>query len=164
MIKLNFRGKTVFSYLFRVYIAFNTVKVRSRWVVLWAEGTSTYGWSRFSTKNCQLMTSNYQLSHLRSGREPNPDLGGGGKSVTALPLWPRGKTVKIPSSSYIYLFGVLRRFQHCTDHIMTGSWAGRGNQYIQFVRVLFCKLPTNGKQLPAFPLEAMPGTKPRPQR
>ena len=45
-----------------------------------------------------------------------------------------------------------------------GSWKGRGNQYIQFVRILYCKLPTNGKQLPAFPLEAMPGTEPRPQR
>ena len=41
---------------------------------------------------------------------------------------------------------------------------GRGNQYIQFVRVLYCKLPTNGKQLPAFPLEAVPGTEPQPQR
>ena len=64
----------------------------------------------------------------------------------------------------IYLFGVLRRFQHCTGHIMTGSWKGRGNQYIQFVRVLYCKLPTNGKQLPAFPLEAVLGIEPRPQR
>ena len=64
----------------------------------------------------------------------------------------------------IYLFAVLRRFQHCTGHIMTGSWKGRGNQYIQFVRVLYCKLPTNGKQLPAFPLEALPGTEPWPQR
>ena len=45
------------------------------------------------------------------------------------------------------LFGVLRHFQHCTGHIMTNSWKGRGNQYIQFVRVLYCKLPTNGKQL-----------------
>ena len=57
----------------------------------------------------------------------------------------------------IYLFGVLRRFQHCTGHITTGSWKGRRNQYIQFVRVLYCKLPTNGKQLPAFPHEAVPG-------
>ena len=45
-----------------------------------------------------------------------------------------------------------------------GSWKGRGNQYIQFVRVLYCKLPTNGKQLPAFPLEVMLGIEPRPQR
>ena len=65
---------------------------------------------------------------------------------------------------FIYLFGVLCRFQHCTGHITTGSWKGRGNQYIQFVRVLYCKLPTNGKQVPAFPLGALPGTEPRPQR
>ena len=47
---------------------------------------------------------------------------------------------------------------------MMGIWKGRGNQYIEFVRVLYCKLPTNGKQLPAFPLEAVPGIEPRPQR
>ena len=41
-----------------------------------------------------------------------------------------------------------------------GSWKDRGNQYIQFVRGLYCKLPTNGKQLPAFPLEAVPGIEP----
>ena len=64
----------------------------------------------------------------------------------------------------IYLFGVLRRFQHCTGHITTGSWKGRGNQHIQLVKVLYCKLPTKGKQLPALPLEAVPGTEPRPQR
>ena len=65
---------------------------------------------------------------------------------------------------FIYLFGVLRRFQHSTGHITTGCWKGRGNQYIQFVRVLYCKLSTNGNQLPAFPLEAVPGIEPRPQR
>ena len=64
---------------------------------------------------------------------------------------------------FISLFGVLRRFQHCTGHITTASWKGRGNQYIQFVRVLYCKLLTNGNQLPAFPLEAVPGIEPRPQ-
>ena len=68
------------------------------------------------------------------------------------------------SSGYIYLFEVLHRFQHCTGHITTGSWKGRGNQYMQFVRVLYCKLLTNGKQLPAFPLEAVPGIEPQPQR
>ena len=65
---------------------------------------------------------------------------------------------------YISLFGVLPRFQYCTGHITTGSWKGRGNQYIQFIRVLYCKLLTNGKQLPAFPLEVVPETEPRPQR
>ena len=68
------------------------------------------------------------------------------------------------SSMFICLFGVLRRFQHCTGHITTGSWKGRGNQYIEFARVVYCKLPTNGKQLPAFPLTAMTGIEPRPQR
>ena len=68
------------------------------------------------------------------------------------------------SDLFICLSGVLRRFQHCTGHITTSSWKGRGNQYIQFARVLYCKLPTNGKQLPAFPLEAVTGIKPRPQR
>ena len=64
---------------------------------------------------------------------------------------------------YLFIWG-LRRFQHCTGHIMTGSWKGRENQYIQLVRVLYCKLPTNGKQLPAFPLEVEPWTEPRLQR
>ena len=59
-----------------------------------------------------------------------------------------------------YLFGVLRRFQHCTGYITTGSWKGRGNQYIEFARVVYCKLPTNGKQLPAFPLKAVTGIEP----
>ena len=68
------------------------------------------------------------------------------------------------SMIYFYLFGVLRRFQHCTGHITTGSWKGRGNQYIEFARVVYCKLPTNGKQLPAFPLKAVTGIEPRPQR
>ena len=44
------------------------------------------------------------------------------------------------------------------------SWKGRGNLYFQFVRVLYCKLPTNSKQLPAFLLEAVSGTECRPQR
>ena len=61
---------------------------------------------------------------------------------------------------FIYLFGVLRRFQHCTGHITTGSWKGRGNQYIEFARVPYCKLPTNGKQLPAFPHKALMGSNP----
>ena len=78
----------------------------------------------------------------------------------------QGKTkVKIRMlHTYIYLFGVLRHFQHFTGHITMGSWKGRGNQYIQFARVVYCKLPTNGKQLPAFPLKAVTGIEPRPQR
>ena len=48
-------------------IAFNTVWVISRRVVLWAEETSTYSWSGFCTVNCRPPVSNYQLSHIRSG-------------------------------------------------------------------------------------------------
>ena len=66
---------------------------------------------------------------------------------------------------YIYLFiwGFMS-LSTFKGHITMDSWKGRGNQYIQFVRVLYCKWLTNGKQLPAFPLEAMPGTEPQPQR
>ena len=64
-------------YLFGFYVAFNTVQVMSQQVVGRTEETSTYSWSRFCTVNCQTMASNYQLSHLRPCREPNPGLRGG---------------------------------------------------------------------------------------
>ena len=41
---------------------------------------------------------------------------------------------------------------------------GTGNQYIQLIKVLYCKLLTNGKQLPAFPLQVQPGFDLRSQR
>ena len=45
-----------------------------------------------------------------------------------------------------------------TVQVISQRVVGRAEEistYIQFVRVLYCKLPTNGKQLPAFPLEAV---------
>ena len=51
---------------------------------------------------------------------------------------------------FIYKFGVLHRFQHCRGHITKGSFTGRGNQCIQLVRVLYCKLLTIGMQLKNF--------------
>ena len=36
-------------------------------------------------------------------------------------------------------------------HIATGSFMGRGNQFIQFLKFLCCKLPTTGKKSPIFP-------------
>ena len=48
---------------------------------------------------------------------------------------------------YFYLFGVLRSFQQCTGHIMTGSRKGRGNQYIQLVKVLYCRPTASNYQL-----------------
>ena len=44
------------------------------------------------------------------------------------------------------------------------SFKGRGNQYIQLVKILYCKLPTNSKQLPSFPLEVGPGFELRSER
>ena len=64
----------------------------------------------------------------------------------------------------VYLFGFLRHFQHSTGYITMGSWKGRGNQYIQLVKILYCKLPTNGKHVPAFPLEVGSGAEPWSQR
>ena len=58
-------------------VTFNTVQVISQRVVGRAEETSTYSSSGFCTVNCRPTASNYQLSHLRSGREPNPGLRGG---------------------------------------------------------------------------------------
>ena len=69
-------GFHLFIYL-GFYVAFNTVQVISRGVVGRAEETSTYSWSRFCTVHYQRMASKYRLSHLRSGREPNPGLRGG---------------------------------------------------------------------------------------
>ena len=45
---------------------------------------------------------------------------------------------------------------------MMGSFVDRGNQYIQLVKVLYCKLPTIGKQLPSFSHKAR-GLNCRPQ-
>ena len=59
------------------YVAFNTVPVISQRVVGRTEETSTYSLSGFCTVNCQPTASNYQLSHLRPCREPNPGLRGG---------------------------------------------------------------------------------------
>ena len=35
------------------------------------------------------------------------------------------------------------------------SFVDRGNQCIQFVKILYCKLPTIGKQLPTFPTSGL---------
>ena len=58
-------------------------------------------------------------------------------------------------SRVIHLFGVLHHFQHCTGVITMGSFVGRGNQYIQLVKVLYCKLPTIDKQLPATKVQGL---------
>ena len=58
----------------------------------------------------------------------------------------------------LFLF-LTSRSTHCIGYIKTGSFMGRGNQYIQLVKVLYCKLSTNSKQLPAFLLGVRLGFK-----
>ena len=65
---------------------------------------------------------------------------------------------------YLFILVLTLLSTHCIGHITKGSFMGRGNQYIQLVRVLYCKLATNGKQLSVFPLEVRPGTELRSQR
>ena len=48
--------------------------------------------------------------------------------------------VRVGGILFIYLG--LRRFQHCIGHSMMGSFTGRENQYIQFLKVIYCKLLT----------------------
>ena len=61
-------------------------------------------------------------------------------------------------STFIYLFGFLTSSStRGIGHITMGSFMGKGKQCIQLIKVLYCKLLTNGKQLLAFPLEVRPG-------
>ena len=70
------------------------------------------------------------------------------------------------SDKYICKFfhlGFYVACKHYTFHITTGSFVGRGNQYIQFVKVLYCKLLTIGNELLTFPHNVR-GLNLRPQR
>ena len=50
-----------------------------------------------------------------------------------------------------YLFSVLRyAYYLCISYIVVGSWKGSGNQYIQLVKAMYCKLPTSNYQLSHF--------------
>ena len=44
-----------------------------------------------------------------------------------------------------------------------GNFMGRGDQYIQLVKVVYCKLQIIGKKQPTFPLMVL-GLNPRPQK
>ena len=58
-------------------MSLSTHLYRSYQIVSRAEETSTYSLSSFRTVNCRPTARNYQLFHLRSGLELNPDLRGG---------------------------------------------------------------------------------------
>ena len=55
------------------------------------------------------------------------------------------------ASSLFGLFSIPHHNQYLIGYIVMGSKKGKGTQYIQLVKVLYCKPPTLGKQLPAFP-------------
>ena len=42
----------------------------------------------------------------------------------------------------------------CRSYHGRTCFVDRGNQYMRLVKVLYCKLPTIGKQLPTFPHKA----------
>ena len=70
---------------------------------------------------------------------------------------------------YLFLYMLFRKFSYFTllstllAHFVMGSFVGRGNQYIQLVKILYCKLQTIGKQLQSFPHKVW-GLNHRPQR
>ena len=67
-------------------------------------------------------------------------------------------------SFYLFIHWGFKLLSTLSGHITTGSWKGRGNQYIQLVKILYCNLPTNGKQLAAFSLKVRPGSELLSQR
>ena len=84
----------------------------------------------FQLRTCPDRTTEISNGQLTEGqtdkhtRDPKPD-----RSENTVDS--REPTIPTtPNQRSICLFGVLHRFQHCTGHITTGSWKGRGNQYI----------------------------------
>ena len=57
----------------------------------------------------------------------------------------------IHSSLHPYIYLGFMSLSTLYRSYQDGCFVGRGNQYIQLVKVLYCKLPTIGKQLPTFP-------------
>ena len=119
LVNTNNGRKTYNIYLFLFYlgfyVTFNTIQVISRRVVGRAEETSAYSWSRFCTVNCRLTASNYQLSHLRPCREPNPSLRRGRRecyhSTTVAPLTILETNYKFEEITRVYLiFGQFLEF------------------------------------------------------
>ena len=72
-----------FIYLFGVYVALNTTDhiMTGSWI---GRGNQYISLSGFCTVNCRPTASNYQLSHLRPCREPNPGLRGGRRGPLSL--------------------------------------------------------------------------------
>ena len=52
---------------------------------------------------------------------------------------------------YLFIWGFISLSTLYRSYITMGRFVGRGNQYIQFIKLQHCKLPTISKQLPTFP-------------
>ena len=87
-------------------------------------------WWRFVLFQCFLLPLSFIISHM-------PCLN--------LLVGYRDQCILLAQCIFIYL-GFLRHFQHCTGHIMTGSWKGRGNQYIGFC-IVNCRPTASNYQL-----------------
>ena len=56
-----------------------------------------------------------------------------GSSILFLTSFPQ----QVPALLiYLFIWVLTSLSIHCIGHIMTGTWKGRGNQYIQLVKVL----------------------------
>ena len=83
-------------------------------------------------------------------------LGGGGGEIFVVCKYTQEEPKQMK-----HLFNCLGFY--CTGYTTMGSFVGRGNQFKHLVKVLYCKLPTIGKQLPTFS-HKIRGLNRRPQR
>ena len=81
-------------------------------------------------------------------------------------MWQLSQSVAAANYTYrtVYVFIYLEFYVAFNTVQVILPWVVGRNQYIQLVKVLYYKLLTNGKQLPAFPLKVGASTKPRSHR
>ena len=133
---------SAFIYL-RFYVAFNTVQVISRRVVGRAEETSTYSWSMFCTVNYRPKASNYQLSHLRPCREPNPGLRCGRRecyhSATVAPLIFLQLKDLLPLAA-LFAYSLTTVAMLCNAHAFESA---QPQSYVIAHKLLICRFEVN---------------------
>ena len=77
-----------------------------------------------------------------------------GQKLDQMDIW--GGLSNVSLFLFIYL-GFNITLNTLYQVISEGNFTGRGNLYIQLVKVLYSKVLTNSKQLPALPLEIRSG-------
>ena len=106
-----------------------------------------------------LVTSNFILVlHWRASYRPSFSVNRSGTVFSCAGEEIKHLVIFLFTYVFTYLFSVLHHAKYLSvGCIVTGSQKGRGNQYIQLVYVLYCKLPTKGKQVLVFLLEDRSG-------